>query len=107
MISAQVNLENWTFTRYRNEDLLAQISVGGRLLEKSPQDFQEIFYATVCRLDGEEIFQKEFVTLDEAIDFLNAHYGDWGFEDLILEQENGLSQDASSGCGSCQNHQNS
>lgn len=88
-----VNLENWTYTRYTNEDFMALITFGA-----DPESILEDrldYYVTVLENEEKEIFQKHFTALSEACLFINEKYGDWEFQDETATK---------SGCSTCAAH---
>lgn len=88
-----VNVENWTFCRYKSGEFLALISFGASPESMAEDRFE--YYVTVLEGEEKEVFQKAFDGLPEACLFLNEKYGDWGFEDQTA---------AKSGCSTCAAH---
>jgi hypothetical protein len=88
-----VNIENWTFSRYKSGDFMAMISFGA-----DPETIEEgrlDYFVTVLQNEEREVFQKPFSALSDACLFLNEKYGDWGFEDQTATK---------SGCSTCAAH---
>ena len=56
-----------------------------------------IYLLTVLRGESEEVFQREFSHLPDALDFANERYGHWDFTDTTEAPQEG-------GCGSCSNN---
>jgi len=88
-----VNIKNWTFTRYHKADFMAMITFGADP-ESLGADRLE-YYVTVLQNEIHETFQEKFNSLADACLFLNANYGDWGFEDQTA---------AKTGCSTCAAH---
>ena len=88
-----VNIENWTYCRYKSGDFLALITFGA-----DPEGILEDrfdYYVTVLQNEVNEIFQRSFTSLSEACLFLNEKYSDWGFDDQT---------GAKTGCSTCAAH---
>jgi hypothetical protein len=88
-----VNIENWSFCRYLNGNIMAFISFGA-----DPESLKEDrldYYVTVLEDEEKEIFQESFSALNEACLYLNENYGDWTFEDQTATK---------SGCSTCAAH---
>lgn len=88
-----VNVENWSYCRYKSGEFLAMVSFGAdpESLEMDRFDY----YVTVLESEEKEVFQQTFTNLPEACMFLNEKYGDWSFEDQTA---------AKSGCSTCSAH---
>lgn len=89
----RVNIENWTYCRFENKNLMAFISFGAcpESIEKNMLDY----YVTVLEDQEKEVFQKSFHSLAEACIYLNEYYGDWTFENQTATK---------SGCSTCAAH---
>lgn len=92
----KITSDNWTFVHFSLNSNKAFVTIGGNLNDKS-QDFELIYFVTVTNSDFEEIFQKTFATLEQAILFANANYSHWEYNDA-------LNSNNSSECTSCVAH---
>ncbi|HAZ12148.1 MAG: hypothetical protein A2X86_01255 [Bdellovibrionales bacterium GWA2_49_15] len=88
-----MRLENWNFCCYQTSRQRAFISMGGEHAESGEIKF--VYFATVTELEGQEIYQRAFHDLADAITFLNQTYGHWPFLDLTVPK---------SGCSTCHAH---
>ncbi len=90
-----INTENWTYSRLVNGSYSIGIYIGAD--EASIENGNYIYYLTLLENDEKEVFQKEFHSLFDAINFANNKYYDWQFQDLRIAK-------SSEGCGSCSAH---
>lgn len=87
-----INNENWTYTRYKNNDLHAFISIG------ADEKANISYFTTLIDSANTEHHQEEFHSLELACQAINAKYqGLWDFED----QEKPLKE---GGCATCVAH---
>jgi hypothetical protein len=87
----QLTQDNWTFCQYKSLKSKAFISLGA----EPGQDI--LFFITCIDLkDDQELFQKTFINLKDALSEINRRYGHWHFEDLRQSEDQG--------CGSCSAH---
>lgn len=103
----KITEENWTYTHFLNDQLMAQITLGA-----SPAQGQQgpeiVYYVTVmqCPKDGnleepyQELFQFRHHSLNNAIDDINSRYQHWEYIDRTAESESS----SESGCSSCAAH---
>lgn len=87
-----ISSENWTHTRYKNNSLMAFISIGG-------DEAGNISYFNVLLDEAHtEHFQEEFSDLELACKAINAKYsGLWEYEDQVKPKAEG-------GCATCVAH---
>ena len=88
-----INLQNWSFCRFKKGDFLALITFGA-----DPEALEEDrleYYVTVLEKEQNEVFQMRFDHLGEACLYLNENYADWSFEDQTATK---------SGCSTCAAH---
>jgi hypothetical protein len=97
MTMTLMNLENWNFTRFKNGEFLTQVSIGGKLAPQNPEEVIEIYYVTTSTLEGNETFQEEFETLNDALRFINENFSSQEFENMMISADEG-------GCGNCSNN---
>lgn len=90
-----INLNNWNYCFYTINDQKSFISMAA-----SPpvnNDEVNIFYTiTISNIEGKDIYQSEYPTLDAAVTQINNKYTHWDFNDPLIS-------DSSSGCSSCDN----
>lgn len=86
---------NWSYLHYQNDKIRAFISFGAKPSEKNEQEVLDCFFVTVTDPDYQEIFQKEFLTIASACDYLNLQYAHWNLQDRRI---------SSSGCSTCHAH---
>ena len=53
-----------------------------------------LYWVSVLQDETQEVFQAEFLQLEDSITFINEKYGHWDFTDTTEEK---------GGCGSCSN----
>lgn len=91
-----VNLENWNFSFYKQEQYKAFISFCAQPIENTSE--VEVQYAvTVTDGDDNELFQQNHSQLEQAINQLNERYQKWEFFNLSERSDKG-------GCGTCSAH---
>jgi len=90
----KINAENWTYTHFTNQNLRAFISIGAALAETEEVEMQ--YLVTLTDQDYQEIFQSIHLSLESALETINAKYGGW-------VAENGLAPKGD-GCSSCAAH---
>lgn len=96
--SQTISTDNWTFAAYKASDLLVFIHLGAEPSSSKDDSKIEILYlVTVLQNMEMEVFQKEYKSLEQAINFINLSYSHWDFIDRA-EISNG------SGCGTCEAH---
>ena len=85
--------ENWTHARYTNgSEQMAMIALGAEA------DGSLLYFLGVYGPEGEEIYQEEYPTLDQALAAGNRKFhGKWPFKDLTKTGKTG-------GCASCVAH---
>ena len=83
---------NWSYCGLRTRQLRAFVGMGAVPGQDSPDI---IYCVTVGNEDFQEIHQRDFDTLEQALAFINARYGEWEFYDL---------RQSEGGCGSCSAH---
>ncbi|MEX0798614.1 MAG: hypothetical protein WEB87_01110 [Bacteriovoracaceae bacterium] len=91
----EITSENWTHCSYAHGNLKAMITFGG-----SPDilEYTFIYYVTVLDQDNNEVFQKEFQSLDDACRHINIKYSNmWKLENAIKPKKAG-------GCSTCIAH---
>ena len=92
MAKELITKENWDFSGYKTKDLQVFITFGA-----DPSNIEEcLYFVTLMNEDFQEIFQKEFRSIDEAINFINKKYSEWEWLDR--------SGSDAEGCGSCSAH---
>ena len=90
-----IDSENWSYARLQNGAYSIGIFIGAD--EASLNEGGYIYYLTLLENEEKEIFQKEFHSLFDAINFANNKYHDWKFQDLRTAT-------SGEGCGSCSAH---
>jgi hypothetical protein len=88
-----VNIENWTYCRYENENFMALITFGAA--PEGLNDDRLEYYVTVLEDEDKEVFQEKFESLTQACLFLNEQYSDWSFKNQSAPK---------SGCSTCAAH---
>ena len=88
--------ENWNYCFYKTKDLKAFISMGAHPIDYPDEEIRLIYYVTLSDFLHKEVFQKEFLYLNSAIEFIQKKYGHWEFESL--------KQSKKTGCESCSAH---
>ena len=84
---------NWNYSYYKCGDLRAQIFLGA-----DPYCDEILYLVTSTDLNCEkEYFQREFINLDKAINFINERFSHFH----LVE---GVYKESESGCGSCSAH---
>jgi hypothetical protein len=91
-----ITTDNWTFTGFKANELLALISLGAKPATDSIEP-DLIYFLTVMDNDGIEVFQQEYSSLDMAIEKINLKYSHWTFQDRV-------GSTSGSGCGDCAAH---
>lgn len=90
-----MNLDNWNFSSYNSNNLKVFIALSAQPSESG----DELFYSvTSMESDEVEVFQQDFLKLEDAIAFANKRYGHWDFSDPVEGTSSG------EGCGSCAAH---
>ncbi len=92
MQSKKFDLSNWNYAYYATEKQKALISLVGN--NSKTGDVEFMYCPTVLDEENHELFQAEFLSLSEAINFMNERYSHWNF----------MEKASSSGCGSCEAH---
>ena len=83
---------NWNYCYYTTGPLKSMISQG---MDNFSSALPSILYwVTVLKDETREVFQEEFLNLEDSIRFINEKYGHWDFIDTTEEK---------GGCGSCSN----
>ena len=90
-----ITLENWGHCGLKSRQLRAFVGMGA-IPRGESADSALVYCVTVGDEDFQEIHQKDFDTLEGAVAFINARYGDWEFYDL--------GEKSDGGCGSCSAH---
>ena len=93
---SEINPENWTYTSYSDDELNAFVSFGS-----DPDILSDkfIYFATILDSEQNEVFQKEFETIEAACSYLNNKYsGTWKFINKLGANKN------SGGCSTCVAH---
>jgi len=94
-INTEITPDNWTFTNYTDGELVAIITFGA---SSEILDDNFIYYVTLLDQDNNEIFQKEFNTIDAACLYANDKYQKiWDFENKLKPAKAG-------GCSTCIAH---
>ncbi len=91
----EITPQNWTHCSFSHENLKAMITFGA-----SPDILEDsfVYYVTVLDEDNNEVFQKEFETIEQACGHINKKYNDlWSIEDALAPKIEG-------GCSSCVAH---
>ncbi|MBI99618.1 MAG: hypothetical protein CME67_00180 [Halobacteriovoraceae bacterium] len=91
----KITPENWTFCSFSHEELKAIITFGA-----SPDilDDSFVYYVTVLDQDNNEVYQKEFFSIEMACDHINAKYSNiWEITDATRPTKSG-------GCSTCIAH---
>lgn len=93
---------NWNYSYYRKGEHKAFICLCGEPIENTqkmtPSNEAIIQYAiTVTDMDDNELFQQNYLELDDAIEVLNERYKIWEFFDLSQRSDG-------SGCDTCSAH---
>ncbi|OIQ20724.1 MAG: hypothetical protein BM556_01935 [Bacteriovorax sp. MedPE-SWde] len=86
-----LNLTNWNYSYYNSEHFKALISIVGA---QNNDEVALMYCPTVLDEEDTEIFQKDFLKLEDAISFINNKYGHWSFIDPTMKD----------GCSSCSAH---
>jgi hypothetical protein len=95
MANTMINADNWTYTHYKATDMKAFISFGA---SADILDDSFIYMTTILDSENNEIFQKDFSTVDDACHFINNKYSNlWDFVDARSTKKEG-------GCSSCTAH---
>jgi hypothetical protein len=94
----KINQENWTYTHYALGEIKSKICLGGELDEQ--QVVREIYYVSVLDAEHQEISQKEFYTLEEALQAINQGHQSWNFTDETKQNP----QKDGGGCSTCVAH---
>lgn len=95
-LETKINSENWTYTSYTDEDLEAFISFG---CDPDILSDKFLYFATIIDSEQNEVFQKEFNSLDAACDYLNSKYSSfWDFNNKLNPNK------GKSGCSTCIAH---
>lgn len=90
----KITSENWTHCSFTHENLKAMITFGA-----SPDNLESFtYYVTVLDQDNNEVFQKEFTSLDDACDHMNQKYLN------LWKYENALKPKKAGGCSTCIAH---
>ena len=92
MNTSKFDLTNWNYAFYATEKQKALISLVA--LPSESEELNLLYCPTVLSNENEELFQKEFKSLEKAIKFMNSTYSHWDF----------MEKTSSSGCGSCEAH---
>ncbi|MAX65413.1 MAG: hypothetical protein QF441_16375 [Bacteriovoracaceae bacterium] len=94
--NTQFNQFNWNTAQYISEKYKAIIG-----LAASPQTANELIYVvTVIDQNHNEVFTKDFNTLELACTYINNKYADlWEFKDLSVAPAN-----SEGGCSTCVAH---
>jgi hypothetical protein len=88
----EITKENWTYTRYKNNNLHAFISIG------ADEQANISYFSTLIDDSNTEHFQESFTDLDAACNSINIKYqGLWDFEDQLKPLKEG-------GCATCVAH---
>lgn len=94
-IKMEITPENWTFCSFSHENLKAIITFGA-----SPDilDDSFVYYVTVLDDDNNEVYQKEYATIELACEAINNKYSDlWELKDATRPAKAG-------GCSTCIAH---
>ncbi|MCY4523923.1 MAG: hypothetical protein OXB84_04210 [Halobacteriovoraceae bacterium] len=93
----EITTENWNYCFYKTKDLKAFISLGAIPEDHPDKDDLLVYHVTLSDLSHKEIYQKEFILLDDAIGFIQKKYGNWEFQNLQIQKTD-------SGCEDCGAH---
>tara|TARA_B110000908_G_C9977708_1_gene324055 strand:- start:85 stop:372 length:288 start_codon:yes stop_codon:yes gene_type:complete len=93
----KITSENWTFTGFKANELLALISLGAKPVVGSAEP-DLVYFLTVMDDEGVDVFQQEYSSLEMAIESINQKYSHWTFQDRAGSSSSG------SGCGDCAAH---
>lgn len=88
----KLTIKNWNYSHFNSEHFKALISIVG---EESEGEVLLKYCPTVLNEEEIEVFQKDFDSLEEAIDFANNKYGHWSFTDPTQKE---------GGCSTCEAH---
>lgn len=88
--------ENWNYSYFKQNQNKAFISFCAQPIENTKEI--AIHYAiTVTDSDDNEIFQQNYLNLNDAISQINQRYQEWDYFNLSERSDAG-------GCGSCSAH---
>lgn len=86
-----IGRENWSYCWYVLGSNCVFISYGGEVSKSG--DVVEVYYVSSCEIEGLRTkFQKSFLELDQAIEYINNQYSHFTFQDR---------RELESGCASC------
>lgn len=89
-----IDEENWGSSRYINENFQVFISLAG---VPTKDDVELRYCLTLADLEFNEIMQKSFRDLQQALDTLNTTYGKWQLSQVQAPK-------SGEGCSSCAAH---
>lgn len=93
---SQITEDNWNYCNYKSENLKAIISFGA---DPEDEKMDLLYFVTLLDEENNEIHQKKFTILKDAVDNINTKYHDlWDFEDLGNKNSSG------GGCSTCVAH---
>lgn len=94
----KINLSNWNYAQFSTGSFQAMISCGidpnDYLALEENSEMAMCYWVSILKDEFQEIFQRKFTHLAEALSFINERYGHWNFVDTSV---------AKGGCESCSN----
>ncbi len=93
--STEINTSNWAYCQYKNGDLNAFVSLGGK--PDAAGQALLVYYVTTSDKEQQELYQAEHGDLQSALKDLHKRYGHWKLVDMRLAHKEG-------GCGTCSAH---
>jgi len=92
-----IDLDNWTTARYKKDGYLAFISFGAEPNHTEEIEPKFIYFVTISDLDYQELEQKSYEDIKEALNYLNQNYKTWSLINLEAPKSD-------SGCSTCVAH---
>ena len=86
-------LRNWNYSFYNSDSYKALISIVANPSESNEVEY--LYCPTVLDGENREVFQKDFDSLANAIEFMNKSYSHWKFIDPSSSDK---------GCTTCSAH---
>lgn len=93
--SALIDEENWGTSRYLNENFQVFISLAG--FPDQQGEVQLSYCLTLADSDFNEIMQRPFFELQQALEAINSTYGHWKLSKIETPK-------SGDGCSSCAAH---